>query len=404
MFDDLRMNHIDITGKIGSELPDRRILGIQPPMSRSATPESAYVTPGMPPLDTAGSPVSYFEFWPIWLIYAPVAIQWLLLGAYYRSFSLPLIANPNIPSAGMVGFSKADFLAQAEPNSQKWILPWVTHQVSSEGLPEQIDQVMSAMADKGLSLPIVAKPDMGCRGIGIKLINTEAEMHDYVCHYPVGSTLMLQRLADWEPEAGIFYVRQPNQDKGRVISMALKYTPYVVGDGVSTLRELLNADPRAGQVMHLYESRHHAKMDDVIADGEPFRLVFAASHCRGAVFRDGRHYITDALSEKIEEVMSGFPEFYYGRLDIKFHSIERLMQGEDFAIIEVNGASSESLHIWDKKAGLGEAWSALLGQYYTLFKIGNMNRQRGHQPPGIMSLIKAWRHEQSLSNHYPATD
>ncbi len=400
------MNHTDFTGKIASQLSNRRTstIGILPHMSRNAPPDSAYVAPGMPPLDTDGSAVSYFEFWPIWLIYLPVGVQWLLFSVFYRSFSLPLIANPNIPSAGMVGFSKAEFLSQASAESRQWILPWLTHKVSSEPLTAQIDQILSDLDDNNLGLPIVAKPDMGCRGSGVKLISTEAELKDYVSHYPVDSTIMLQRLADWEPEAGVFYVRYPNEEKGRIVSMALKYTPYVVGDGTRTLRELINSDSRAKHVIHLYESRHKDKMDTVIAKDEPFRLVFAASHCRGAVFRDGRQYITNALTDKIEEIMSGFPEFYYGRLDIKFGSIERLMEGQDFAIIEVNGASSESLHIWDKKAGLGEAWSALLTQYSTLFKIGAMNRQRGHKPPGIMSLYKAWRQENTLSNHYPATD
>lgn len=398
------MNRSDITVKIEALVPKRRYSGIQPPMTRTAAPESVYVTPGMPALDMTGKAVSFFEFWPIWVMYCPVVIQWLLLAAYHRSLSLPLIANPAIPSAGMVGFSKAGFLEQAQPPARHWILPWVTHTVSSDNLSAQVDHILAHLADNKLALPIVGKPDMGCRGVGIKLIKTESELHQYVSHYPVGSTLMLQRLADWEPEAGIFYIRYPNEEKGRVVSMALKYAPYVVGNGVSTLRQLLAADARASQIMHLYEARHQSKLDHVIAEGEPYRLVFAASHCRGAVFRDGRQYISEALSARINEIMAAFPEFYYGRLDIKFSSIERLVEGEDIAIIEVNGASSESLHIWDKKAGLGEAWSALLGQYRTLFKIGAINRKRGYAPPGLISLIKAWRQEQALSNHYPATD
>jgi len=398
------MNPIDIAGKIPESSLIRSYLESPQAMSRAVMPDSSYVTPGMPPLDISGKAVSFFEFWPMWVIYAPVAIQWLMLSVYHRSFSLPLIANPNIPSAGMVGFSKGELLAQAHLASQEYILQWVIHQLTDEPVSMQVALLMQRMEDKGLSLPIVGKPDMGCRGVGIKLIHTEAELHDYVSYYPVGSILMLQRLADWEPEAGVFYVRHPNEEKGRIISMGLKYSPYVVGDGVRTLRELLAADARASKVVHLYEARHADKLDQVIAKDDPFRLVFAASHCRGAVFRDGSEYVTEALTSRIDEVLSGFPEFYYGRVDIKFHSIERLMDGEDFSIIEVNGASSESLDIWDNQAGLSDAWSVLLNQYRTLFNIGAMNRERGHMPPGILSLWKAWRKEQNLSNHYPATD
>lgn len=365
---------------------------------------SAYVTPGMPPLSNSGKVFSMFEFWPVWVMYIPVLFQWLGLSIYHRSLSLPLIANPNIPSSGMVGFSKSELLEQAAPVAYESILNWVTHTVTTEALSLQIEQIEECLADSHISLPIVAKPDMGCRGVGIKLIDNKAELREYLAHYPPGGTIMLQKLADWEPEAGIFYVCCPDEDKGKIISLALKYSPYVVGDGRSTLAELMSEDLRASQVMHLYSERHQEKLDQVIEKDKPFRLVFAASHSRGAIFSNGEQYITEALTRRIDEIMSSFPEFYYGRLDIKFSSIERLMQGEDLAIIEINGASSEALHIWDKETALSSAWAALLEQYRILFMIGNMNRARGYTPPGILSLWKAWRKEQYLTNHYPSTD
>ncbi len=399
------MNYSDIAVKISQPCVKRTYSDTyHNTMSRAVMPDGGYVTPGMPPLEPSVRAVSFFEFWPSWLIYGPVAIQWLMLSLYYRSLSLPLIANPNILSAGMVGFSKSELLAQAQSSAQKWILPWVTHTLTEYSVADQTSQLLQSLTDNKLLLPIVGKPDMGCRGVGIKLITTESELYDYVKHYPVNSTLMLQRLADWEPEAGVFYVRYPNEAKGRIVSMALKYSPYVVGDGTSTLRQLLAADARASQVTHLYETRHQDKLDQVIVKNEPFRLVFAASHSRGAIFCDAKQYITEALTHRIDEIMLGFPEFYYGRLDIKFNTVEHLMQGEDFAIIEVNGASSESLNIWDKRTKLREAWATLFSQYHTLFKIGAMNRQRGYTPPGILSLWRAWRMEQALSKHHPATD
>ncbi len=363
-----------------------------------------YISPGMPKLKSSGKILSLFEFWPLWIMYFPVAIQWLILSIYYRSLSLPLIANPNISTGGMVGYSKSGLLEQASPVAHEALLNWITHTKTKSSLSAQLEQIMEALANNHLSLPIVAKPDLGCRGVGIKLINTESELKDCLSHYPEGSALMLQQLADWEPEAGIFYVRHPGEDQGRIISLALKYTPYVVGDGKSTLRELLQADARAKQVMHLYLERHQDNLNDVIEEGLPFRLIFAASHSRGAIFTNGEQYNTSALTTYVDDVMSSLPEFYYGRLDVKFNNVESLMQGRDIAIIEINGTASESLHIWDKETALTEAWSVLLKQYRTLFRIGAMNRERGFKPPGILSLWKAWRNEQYLNAHYPTTD
>jgi len=363
-----------------------------------------YISPGMPQLKKSDKILSLFEFWPLWIMYFPVVIQWLMLSLYYRSLSLPLIANPNISTGGMVGYSKSGLLEQASPVAHEALLNWVTYIVSEQPVSEQLEQIMEMLANNHLSLPIVAKPDLGCRGVGIKLINTEAELQSCLKHYPPDSALMLQQLADWEPEAGIFYVRHPGEERGRIISLALKYTPYVVGDGKSTLHELLLADERIKQVIHLYKERHEDKLDEIIQDGQPFRLIFAASHSRGAIFRNGEEYISSALTTYVDDVMSSLPEFYYGRLDVKFNNIESLMQGQDIAIIEINGTASESLHIWDKETKLTEAWSVLLKQYRILFRIGAMNRERGYTPPGILSLWKAWRSEQALTAFYPPTD
>lgn len=365
---------------------------------------SAHVSPGMPPLQVSSKVFSMFEFWPLWLIYLPVVFQWIALSIYYRSLSLPLLANPTTPSGGMVGYSKSSLLEQAAPVSHESILTWFTHIVTDESLTIQLDQIFERIADNHMTLPIVIKPDMGCRGIGIKLVTNESEIKDCISHYPIGSAIMFQQLAEWEPEAGIFYVRYPNENKGRIISLALKYTPYVVGDGISTLQELIEKDSRASQVMHLYKQRHQNKLKQVVAKDQPFRLIFAASHSKGAIFRNGSNYISNTLSKRIDEVMSAFPEFYYGRLDVKFSNIEDLMLGKNIAIIEVNGASSESLHIWDRETSLTQAWSALFQQYNILFKIGAMNRARGFKPPGILSLWKAWRNEQALMKFYPSTD
>ncbi|MDM3871612.1 D-alanine--D-alanine ligase [Porticoccus sp. W117] len=357
----------------------------------------------MPQLEHSDKAVSHFEFWPTWLVYLPVIFQWLGLAIRYRSLSLPLVANPNVEMSGMVGFSKSDLMASASVESQRYILPFITHRTGAH-FESDLADIHKRLVEQDLQLPLVGKPDLGCRGAGVCLLETDDELADYLRSYPQGGTFMLQKLANWEPEAGVFYIRHPDQPQGEIISLALKYTPYVTGDGRSTLAELMANDPRAGQLQHLYEERHREMLDKVIAAGEPYRLVFSASHCRGAVFRDGSEYITDTLRQKLDDILGGLPEFYYGRLDIKFRDTDSLTRGEDLEIVEINGASSESLHIWDSGAKLRDAWKALLFQYSSLFRIGAKNRQRGFPAPGILALWKAWQHERALVKHYPETD
>lgn len=67
--------------------------------------------------------------------------------------------------------------------------------------------------------------------------------------------LVLQEIVDWTGEAGIFWVKLPGSARGHIVSLTLKYVPHVVGDGRSTLEQLIRADARAGRVPHLYLER-----------------------------------------------------------------------------------------------------------------------------------------------------
>ena len=373
-----------------------------------STPKSGrkvYTAPGMRSLEFEEKKVvSFFEFWPTWLIYLPVGVQWLILSIRYGSLTLPLLANPKLPLSGMVGVPKSELLEQATGCCEQAILPWRIHVVNTESPELQAESLMMRLKAEGFTLPLVCKPDIGCRGSGVKLVHSLEQVAAYIQSYPLNTRVMLQKLASWEPEAGIFFVREPGQAEGKIISLALKYSPYVEGDGVHTLKQLIEKDPRASQLQHLYLERHADRLNDVLADGEAYRLVFSASHCRGAVFRDARDIITPKLTDSLNRIMADLPEFYYGRLDIKFSNEQRLSEGEDLEIIEINAASSESLHIWDSRTGFIEAMSALLLQYRTLFRLGAFHRRRGFRTPGVKEFWRRLQSERNLSKYYPETD
>lgn len=364
----------------------------------------AYVAPGMPALDMSGNQTSFFEFWPTWAMYFPVVLQSLVMAVRYRSLMLPLIANPKLPLSGMVGVGKSELMSQAKGECNSAILSWFLFEIEACEVNGQASNVEKRMQHHKIDYPLVCKPDIGCRGVGVKLIHNRIELESVLRSYPVKAEVLFQRLAQWEPEAGIFYVRHPLEAKGKIISMALKYMPYVVGDGKSTLRQLIVQDRRAGELSHLYLQRHTESLDNIIEDGQTFRLIFAASHSRGAIFRDANDEITDKMATKIDQLMQQLPEFYYGRLDIKFRDLESLKSGENFEIVEINCASSESLHIWDRRAKFLQAIKSLLFQYKTLFLLGAENRKRGYQPPKFLALLKAWKTERQLTRLYPETD
>lgn len=367
------------------------------------TGENRQIHAGMPRLDLSRQPLSFFEFWPSALIYIPVVFQWLGLAIRYRGLSLPLVSNPGVSLSGMVGEAKSELFSKAEGEAKKRIAPWclLSDWVSVEDGVWQARQLMGSL---DLEFPLVAKPDVGCRGAGVQIIRSQDDLSRYIRDFPRSGKIVLQQIIPYEAEAGIFYIRFPGDQRGKIFSITLKYPPYVIGDGVHTLRQLIERDPRAGRLSKLYFQRHFQRLETVLPKGQAYRLAFAGSHSRGCIFRDGREFITPELEKAFDQVADGLPEFYYGRLDIRFRDIKSLMNGENYYILEVNGASSEAAHIWDARSSLKEVYRVLFYQYRTLFLLGWLNRRRGFRSPSIKTLIKAWWKERKLVRHYPDTE
>ena len=365
----------------------------------------AQVHRGMPPLDLGDKPISRFEFWPAKLFYIPVAIHWLYLSLRHRGLTLPTAANPSFPLGGLVGESKAAVMANLQDKAKE---RFADHVCFSRGevasCDEDLEQAMTALETAGLSVPFVAKPDMGCRGAGVRLIKSRDQLADYLKAFPVGQRIIFQEYIPFEAEAGIFYVRPPGAKEGRIFSLTLKYFPHIFGDGISTVKDLILADPRAGKLSHLYLPRHTDRLAHVLEKGEPMRLAFAGSHSRGAIFRNGNAFISEEMRAAFDEVADGIPGFCFGRFDARFPNLEELQKGGTFHLMEVNGAGGEAAHIWDSRTSLLDAYRSLAEQFRLVFEIGADNRRRGHPTSTIREVYRAWREEKDLTSIYPPTE
>lgn len=356
---------------------------------------------GMPPLECIGRPLSRIELWPTWLIYCPVALYWLFLSLKYRSITLPSVSNPLFPASDLCGASKAAILSQVPPvESQRWVATFTTLK-RSENVGHDLQRAFARMADTSLALPLVVKPDISCRGVGVRLVETEADLAQYLAAFPVDETLILQRYVPYECEAGVLYSRLPGEARGRILSLTLKYFPYVVGDGRTTLKDLILRDRRAARLAHVYFPKHAARLDQVIAAGTAYRLTFAGNHFGGAIFRDGDAYLTPAMNDRFDRIARAIPEFYFGRFDVRFPAIGNLQRGEDFTILEINGATAEPINIWDRATRIVAAYRTLFRQFHLLFEIGHRNRKRGFKCTGLPQLLRLYWREARLTRLYP---
>lgn len=350
-----------------------------------------------------GKPLSFFEFWPAWLFYFPVYIYVIYLMIRHRSIMLPTAVNPQLADGQFVGESKNEIL-----NIVSQYLPEYAakHFLVTKGKKSGnvlLEQVKQSLIEYGIFYPFVAKPDLGCRGAGVNLIKSQDELASYLSAFPVNQSIICQELIPYESEAGVFYCRLPYQEKGKIISLTLKHFPAVLGDGVKTLKELIEGDARASQLTHIYFPRLQYKLASIPAKGEKIRLVFAGNHSKGAIFKDGRDLISPALIATFDGISKKLPEFYFGRFDIRYESFAQLEQGLNFKIVEINGASAESTHIWDADYSLLRAWKDLFMQFNLAFMIGEYNRRRGVKTQSFKEFYQSYLRDKKLSKLYPGT-
>lgn len=366
--------------------------------------------------------VSRFELWPAWVFYLPVGVYYLWAAVRYRGVLLPTLANPTIHTGGLIGESKSDILDRVRGSSRRFLAEYVVLERDHTGdAAADLDRARRKIEEAGLAYPLVAKPDIGQRGAGVRPVRDERELEDYLVAFPAGRRMLLQKLVgepDGRPvaddpalparargaqEAGVLYWRHPDEATGRIFSVTLKWMPRVVGDGRRTVAELIAADPRARRLSRLYLDRLGADADRVPVAGEEVPLVFAGNHCQGAVFRDGTDLATPELLERIEEIAQSMDRFHFGRFDVRFRDVSAFFRGEDLAVVEINGAGAEATHIWDASAKLFDAYGTLFEQFRILFEIGAANRRRGFRPPGPVEFLREVRAYRRLSKGYPST-
>jgi hypothetical protein len=221
---------------------------------------------------------------------------------------------------------------------------------------------------------------------------------------------MLQRFVPFAHEAAVLYAREPGAPRGRVVSLTLRIMPSVTGDGAASVHELVLSDPRARWKAHLHlgRDRTHRGLDAaalarVPAMGEIVQLSFLGNQRAGALYRDLTRRVTLALHARFDGIAAQMPEFHYGRFDIRFVSLESLLAGEDFAIVEINGIGGEAIDVWDPDLPVRETYRRLFAQQRLLFAIGAHNRARGFRPCGTFDFLAHAVRQTRRVRRYPAS-
>ena len=253
-------------------------------------------------------------------------------------------------------------------------------------------EVQANLKRENIAFPIILKPDVGYRGLLVHLVKTEHELEELLGTYQVN--FIIQEYIPYPEEFGILYYRYPHQKTGQVSSITLKDFLHVIGNGSSSVEELMLTKSRTSLQFERMVDERAELMNKVPASGEKVYLGKIGNHSRGTTFLNGNHLIDQQLIETFDKISSQIDGFFYGRFDVKCSDFEALKAGKDIKIIEINGILAEPAHIYDPKKS--NYWKALrdIAKHWPLIgRIGAESHQMGAQYLPARSLIQA------ISNH-----
>ncbi len=330
--------------------------------------------------------ITNWELWNFYVLYFPISFVWLWYCIRSRSFWYFSSSNPTITFGGFEGEGKKEMYDQLP----RHLVPrtiYIMHDLPFE-------EVKKKMKEAGFTYPFIVKPDVGMKGILFRKIENEEQLIKYHERIPV--EYIIQDMIELPVEVSVFYYRHPAAEKGIVSGFIEKELLQVKGDGRSTLKELIEAHPRAKFRMEEMEYRHSHRFERVIPEGEIFYLSYAGNHNRGAHFTNLHKEINTTMHEVFDK-LSHHTSFYYGRYDIKTTSIDDLKNGKDFMILEFNGCGAEPNHIYDCNMSIWQAYAVILQHWKALYLISRYNHKNGTP---YWSFKKGWNFLGESRKHF----
>lgn len=328
-----------------------------------------------------------WEFWPAWLYYIPIVAWILWLGLKHRSPTAFTAANPAMDAGGVVGERKHQPMTPLQTNAPDLVATFVLLHAGDASL--RIAEALRFAARADVGFPLVLKPDVGQRGRGVFIARDADSVADYLQRFD--GAVIAQRHISGE-EFGVFIARAPGAAL-QVLSIVHKTFPSVTGDGVLSLRGLILADARARLIHAILFARWARELDRIPAPGERIVLVEIGAHCRGSVFLDATALCTPALLATLTRLTDAVPGYGFGRIDLRVPGIAGLQRGEGLKVLELNGVTAESAHIYHPDTPVLEGYRAMFRQWSLAFAIGAAYAQRGAAITPPMQLWARFRED-----------
>ncbi|NVK51649.1 MAG: D-alanine--D-alanine ligase [Flavobacteriaceae bacterium] len=328
-----------------------------------------------------------WEYWPASMFYIPNIPFALYHAIKAKNLVFYTAVNPSIANSGIGTESKYKTL-QLVP--KRYLPKTIFHKANSS-----IESTLLKIAQLAISYPIIAKPDVGFRGLLVQKISNKDALIAYLKKYPVD--IIIQEFLSEKNECGVFYFRYPTQKTGRITSITLKEFLHVIGDGKNTIEQLVLKNNRTRIYFEIIKKNCSTDLQTIPRKGEKIKLSDVGNHSKGTQFINGSHLISKKLETTFNTLNREIEGWFYGRLDVKYNTFEDLENG-NFKILELNGILAEPTHIYDtNNITYFGALKELRKHWKQLYKIARINHDKRKIP--YRSTIELLKDVRNLS-HY----
>lgn len=318
-------------------------------------------------------------YWTSQHFYWQSMYHYLLNGARFRSMTFFSACNPAIDLGGMLYDRKTDIYDLLPPH----IVPATTI-VSSKAACHTF------IAKNNLQFPLIVKPNVGLKGFKVYKISDEIELESFFEDNDVNEReWLLQEYIGFEKEFSVLFYRYPQEQKFGVSSFIEKSYPQVVGDGVKTLRTLIDRYDNPFLLKDDVYKRFATELDSVPDKGSIIILDFIGNYSRGAKFHSLMEFVSDEMTSMLSALFQKADGLNFFRIDLKSDSVEDFLQGK-FKVLEINGMKSEPLHIYDADSTFMDN-SRIIKEHWSI--IEHITREQKELLDGLPTFrqgLKSW--------------
>ncbi len=283
--------------------------------------------------------------------------------------------NPSFYMGGFVGSSKQDALSSVDDHYKPKTI-YVDEFTSIDLLIQQLEK-------RKISFPVILKPNRGERGKGVMKISSSQELNQILTS--TSTDFLIQEFVDYPLEFGVLFYRIPKTNRSGISSICLKILPFVEGDGTKDVFQLIREKFSRTSFENLNDDNKHK----ILKKGEILNLEYISHRSRGCIFKDLNQIKSKEILKTFDGIAKQLKGFNFGRFDVKTKSRGDLIRGKDIKILEINGANSQPIHIFDPNYSFFKCYKELHAHWRLIYEISKANSKLGFAPASTQTLIKA---------------